>query len=704
MASILQTITATSGDNYVNSISTTFSSNVSAGSALIVFDGYGATDATAITGVTDNRGNTWSKVQGQKSDTRGSTLWVSPNASPGSTTVTVSSGSTYQRQSIIIHEISGVVASSVVHSSSTFTNGSGYNNTHTMSVTTTGSTFIVAGYGGSATEATYSGSSGFSNLTQIANGDGASVTQSRDSSTSGTYTATFNSSNYENGSGAIVALNTSAPTPPPNVTKLLAQPSDTSVVLVWTKSPGATAYKISYGSTNITLGDVGYYVVTGLTNGESVTFTVKASSVIGDSSGSTSVATPFLPSLGKTPSNWHPYGVMPNKTVSQLRTIHRTFYDNWSNFTLSSQGIASGAPSGCLRVTVPDQNIYPQPSGMINGTVSEGVGYMLVQTALFSNPQLPAGIYDPSAYAKFNCLWRYINYYKDANGLMNWNIGNEGTVYGVGSAADSDYDIAWALVLMHRIHGSSGQFNYNSLATSYINAIGTYCFSPSNYPTYPNIALNGDMWGVDTDNYMSDYFRPGILREFYYHTGDSAWIDRISANYAQALQYFYTNYTGGVVPDRQTRSNTAIAGWSPFKATYNSVRLGYGISTDYLWNGGSVANSLGYNTLDRMANKFKSLYSTGGGIYSPDYNMDGSSTQSYTNGSALGMVAPAALMSSGNQTFSTQLVDALSSSPDQSNSYFNGGVAIMGLSMVSGMNQTYRSSSNRSSSQFFFFA
>lgn len=397
--------------------------------------------------------------------------------------------------------------------------------------------------------------------------------------------------------------------------------------------------------------------------------------------------TPFPNTV--TTREWHDYGIKPSKTTAQLRILARQKYDDWMNFTLTTSGMPDGLV-GAKRIQVPDQGFYNNPE--FNGTVSEGQAYGMLMKAWFSNPALGEGIYDPQARADFDMLFKYYNHYKNVRGLMHWNITNAGVVADSNGATDGDLDAAMALVIMSRLWPSDGEVNYTAEATELINAIRDYEFVPATgvpgTGAYPNIITNGDGWGFATNNIMPDYFRPGFLREFYYHTNDARWLDIINANYTYALQYYHDNYQGGLVPDRQTREHTSL-GAATDKATYNSVRLGFGVMYDYLWNGSS-APILGLNMMNKMANKAKANFATGANIKAPEYDLDFNTWQAYSNLSGYGLVGPAALGSAANQTFSTEIVDAMAATTEFTTSYFNGGVGLMALMAMSGIGQNYR--------------
>jgi endo-1,4-beta-D-glucanase Y len=594
---------------YVQSATATLT-DVAAGQTLFAIIACG-TNISDFGGISDNRGNSWVKMD---DSTTGKALqvWYVASAAAGSTTATVtSSGGGYNDISFSVRQYANVSAlSPIVTFSKVLTTD--YKNFAEATITPTALTnglSILAG-----------------------NGSGANVA-----------TAGTNEMNVTNAPNGMYANTHTADKP---FTTLTA----TTGRLGYTEYTQGTIWLIELRFTG----------------------------------GGTPIPDPTYPTF-----DWHPFGVQPNKTVAQLRAIARAKYDQWFGFTLSSTGMPAGMPAGAKRIRVPDQGFYQNPE--FGGTVSEGMGYGLLIKAYFSNPALGTGVYDPNAQADFDNLWKYVKYYKNAHGLMNWNIKNDGTVADTGGATDGDLDIAMALVVMARTHAPNTGVNYTAEATTYINAIRDWEFVPAtgtSTGTYPNIMTNGDGWGFDTNNIMPDYFRPGFMREFFLFTGDSRWIDILNMNYDYMLKYYYDNYQGGLVPDRQTREHTSL-GADTDMVTYNSVRAGFSVMVDYLWNGPRVP-ALGLNTMNKMAAKAKANFTTGGNVKAPNYDLNFSTWQTYSNLSGYGLVGPATLGDKAFQTFSTEIIDAMSATSEFGSSYFNGGVGLMALMVMTGIAQPFR--------------
>lgn len=700
MAIVLSQTVKGNGGAYSNSYTAPINS-VTSGSLLVL--GITLSNTASSFGVTDNKGNTWVQAETDTSGERTSYLYYAKNVASGNTVLSLTFSS-YPDSAYILREYTGVDITNPLDVSASDNSGVNFVNSHSSGATsvTTYADQVVIGYVGSGgTESpVFVAGAGYGNLTSQQGHDAFTYSAMEDKIVAATaaQTATFTSTGFVRSQTLVATFkDTGGAVAPSAPTNLSATAGNTNVSLNWTAPTGATSYTVkralSAGGVYSNVGSptTNSFLNTGLVNGTTYYYKVSATNFVGTSSDSSVVSA--IPS--ETPTyQWHPYGTQPNLSVSQLRTAIRQFYDNWMGYTMKTTGIPT-AITGAKRISVPDQIIYPQVKGT-GGTVSEGQAYGMLLKAWFSNPDLGSGIYDVNAKADFDALWMFYDHFKDANGLMHWNIENDGTqtanADGHFGATDGDLDAAMGLVIMSRIHGNGGAVNYGAEATTLINAIRDFEVVPVDYATvaWRNLITPGDGWGFAHDIYMSDYFRAAWIREFREHTGDTRWDTILTVNYTQALQYWHDNYLGGVVPDRQERDNTVYPGYDPQKATYNSVRLGFGVATDYLWNGSGTVPAICANMMNKMANRSKALYTTGANVKAPNYSLDGVSEVGYSNASGYGMVGPAALISSSNQIFATEIFNALSASTDQTTSYFSGGVGLMALAVMSGIAQPLR--------------
>ena len=389
--------------------------------------------------------------------------------------------------------------------------------------------------------------------------------------------------------------------------------------------------------------------------------------------------------VANPPLAWHPHGTQPAMTVANLRAHTRAQYDDFFAYTEATDGMPAGMPAGARRVKVPDQIIHGWTQA--GGTVSEGMGYALKLCAWMGNPALGSGVYDPNARSRFDGHWTYVKHFLNARGLMSWSIRHDGTVADTGAASDGDFDIAMGLILAHRLWGSGGAVNYGAAATSMCNAMLAHNFTPANYTGVggPNVMMNGDAWGVDTNRYMPDYFRPAYFREFAKHTGNTRWNDIIAKNYPLAVGYFYNNFTGGVVPDGCTRAGLNN-GVESYLCRYNAVRMGFGLVADFLWNGAG-ANSLASTMTARAATRARTLWTTGGNVRAVPYDLNLTTGEPYANNAGRGLIGPCALVDSTHATFAAELVTAIRG--DAEASYFNKGIGTVALAFMSGVARPY---------------
>jgi hypothetical protein len=390
-----------------------------------------------------------------------------------------------------------------------------------------------------------------------------------------------------------------------------------------------------------------------------------------------------IPDQSGIPLNlWYAGGAQPTGALLSLQQIARRRYDAFMSYCLTQTGMVSTMPAGAYRIQSPNQGFHP--TFVLNATVSEGMGYGMLLNAWLSNRYLPDGV-RVDGRAIFDGLWTYYKFYKDVNGLMHWHIGPDGVVQNEGGASDGDFDTAMALIVAHRVWGSGGAVNYAAEATALINAIRDFEFTPATYTGVggPNVMMNGDLWGVDTDRYMPDYFRPAWFREFQRHTGDARWGDIIAKNYPLALGYFFNNFTGGVVPDNCTRAGLAVTGES-YLAGYNAVRLGFGVATDFLWNT-TTADALSYNMMHRMIGRAKALWPLGGDTKAPTYDLNLTTSEIFGNGAGWGMFGPATLVDAAHSTYAAEILAKIDA--DTELSYFNMGLSAMASMVMAGIAQ-----------------
>jgi endo-1,4-beta-D-glucanase Y len=251
----------------------------------------------------------------------------------------------------------------------------------------------------------------------------------------------------------------------------------------------------------------------------------------------------------------------------------RTAYQQWKDVTITSDGAA-----GNLRVKKPDSGT------VIGSTVSEGIGYGMI-LAVYMNDQ-----------ALLDGLWKYEQAHLDGNGLMNWEIGPDGTTTsgGTGAATDGDEDMAWALVMADRQWSGKGSLSdtYLNHAKKLVGLIWSYEVDQSrNYMLKP-----GDQWGnVDVTN--PSYFAPAYYRVFGQVTGKASdWDKVITANYdilEKSLNAASGNATNGLVPAWCNSAGTPVEAYSgaPKHFQNDSTRTPFRVGQDYCYFGEPRAKS-----------------------------------------------------------------------------------------------------------------
>jgi len=350
------------------------------------------------------------------------------------------------------------------------------------------------------------------------------------------------------------------------------------------------------------------------------------------------------------PSTWYANGAAPSVGIATARSQARAIYNTWTTLCMTQSGMPVGMPAGAWRVNRPDQG---------GDTVSEGIAYGMLLTVGWGNPTLPGSLYDATARSKFDGLWRYYKHFgaTKPSGLMPWRVSGTGVITGTGAATDSDVDVAFALVMAHRIWGSTGSVNYAAEATNVINAILNYEITPANHPGQPNIMKNGDSdpWTNTDQRIDPDYWFPAFARVFKAHTGNTRWDAVIAANYP-LISYFNNNFTTGMVPDESNRDGTQTQHQVPYKFGYNSIRL-WRLYLDYIWYGQSAA-PLAHTMATKLANWSKGQ--VGGGAFPGNlgsvYQLNGTGKE---QGLGLGFAqvyGAAALADASNSAYASQVL------------------------------------------------
>lgn len=686
---------------------------VTAGSLLTV--GIVTTSATSpvVTSITDDRGNTWSRADnvGNPAGTAAE-LWYAPNAAAGATTITINTAApNYVGRHYVFQEFDGIMATSPLDKHQVGYDAGTTHDTAATAVTAYPDELVVSIVGTDNYNASYSAGSGYSGLVHSASGTPgvyrSIAGQYKEIATAAAQTGLFTTAAGCESASVVATFRKAATNVPPDApTNVAVLPSDSQNDIscdamfsadyyeFWSSATiGGTYTKISGASTPT----VPAFSHTGLTNGTAYYYKVKAVNEHG-ASGFSSVVS-GVPNVGGGGGlyDWHPNGIKPNLTTAYMRSSTRAKMDLWFGYTLTTDGCVpnSRLPGVVKRIKVPDQGFYPDTSRR-NGTVSEGQSYAALFKVILSHPDLEVGVFDANGRADLDALYRFYDGHKNAHGFMNWHIYSDNTVGDYNGASDGDFDMAEALVMASLIHGDDGAINYGAEADALIQAIEDWEFVPEDYGTvaHRNLMTNGDGWGFAADNYMPDYSRMAFfmhwekwLRARGQTDRADRWVRIMDKNFDHIDNYWLSlGYTAGV-PDRQTRSYGSLGGVNDM-VTYNSVRLGFGWMVMYLW-WGADADPRAKEFMDIIANRFKAVFGTGSNVKAPNYPSNLNTHEGYSNATGWGYAGSVSLGQAGNQTFATELFNALLGSSEYNASYFGGGIAAYALCVMSGLMQPF---------------
>ena len=164
--------------------------------------------------------------------------------------------------------------------------------------------------------------------------------------------------------------------------------------------------------------------------------------------------------------------------------------------------------------------------GQSNDCVSEGVGYAMLLAAYQSD--------EPT----FRCMWSFAKAHFDGNGLMNWRIGPDGSIWGSHSALDGDEDMAYALIVACDNFGSG---DLCQDAPSLIRRLALYEIDGTKAPK------PGDNWGGCDDSNPAvnpSYFSPGYYSRFGTTTDDQDTWKAVASRSYDIIERIAHNSTG----------------------------------------------------------------------------------------------------------------------------------------------------------------
>lgn len=233
-------------------------------------------------------------------------------------------------------------------------------------------------------------------------------------------------------------------------------------------------------------------------------------------------------------------------------------------------------------------------------TVSEAHGYGMLITASMAD-------YDSQAKDIFDGMYNYYKAHLSEIGphLMAWQQSDNGKKLvdsdGANSATDGDMDIAYALLMADSIWGSDGEINYKQAGIDIINDIMEYEVNKTDW-----VIKLGDWtyWTKDGEKYNADTRASDFIMQYLpvyaEFTGDDRWLNVYESTY-NIINDMVDKYGTGLIPDFIIKDKTTgefvpapanyLEGDSDGSYSYNSCRIPWRISMDYLINGNTDAKA-----------------------------------------------------------------------------------------------------------------
>jgi endo-1,4-beta-D-glucanase Y len=335
------------------------------------------------------------------------------------------------------------------------------------------------------------------------------------------------------------------------------------------------------------------------------------------------------------PQNKKP-GACTLTTTANASGSVQAAYTSWKAAFVTSSGAGSG-----LRV---------QRNTDGDDTVSEGIGYGMIAAAYLADK------------ATFDGLWAYAKSHLDANGLMNWKIDAGGTVTGMGSAADADEDVAWALLMASNQWSSA---TYLADGRKVIQAIYDTTIAGD------GMLKPGDNWGGTSATYP-DYFSPAYFRVFAKVMNNANWSGAIIDRNYEILDKVSGQH--GLVPDT-TSSTYEIPAGKAGTYSYDACRTPWRIAMDYCFNAEPRAKAY----LDKVGPFFDGV---GANNIGDGYSLTGSQTSSNKNMAFIGPAGVAGMV--GHQALLDGAFAFGASNGGGDTSYYGQSLRLISMLMMSG--------------------
>jgi endo-1,4-beta-D-glucanase Y len=204
-------------------------------------------------------------------------------------------------------------------------------------------------------------------------------------------------------------------------------------------------------------------------------------------------------------------------------------------------------------------------------------------------------------------------------------------VVGQNAATDAELDVAVGLMEAYKQWGDE---KYLTDAKAFIAKIW------KNEVDSGGLLSPGDSWGVFSSQRNPSYFSTAAL-DLFKKVDSSNWNRVLTNSYGLLMKS--RNATTGLVPD--WCSNSGQAQQPVFK--YDAVRTPWRMSWAYCWNGNDTAKAVSSSIASWITTK------TGGdpAKIGDGYNLDGTQTSQYNNGTFVGCFATAGLVDAKHQAW-----------------------------------------------------
>jgi endo-1,4-beta-D-glucanase Y len=214
----------------------------------------------------------------------------------------------------------------------------------------------------------------------------------------------------------------------------------------------------------------------------------------------------------------------------------------WNEFTASYQDWKNKyveSVNGQLKV------IQPENDGI---TTSEGIAYGMIMAVNCGDKET------------FDKLWDFAKDHFNQNGLMSWQIKQDGRIIDTNSATDADMDMVYALIVADSLWGG-----YKDQASDMLGKIMTHDVEKETFVLKP-----GDSWGGSQVTNPS-YFSPAYYQLFKQFTGDQRW-DRVAQKSRDILDKINAKHC--LYPDWCTAEGDPVSG-QDYGYFYNAVRVSW---------------------------------------------------------------------------------------------------------------------------------